>query len=347
MMAEKHVFVASVNLPALRDTVGDEIPSSVEPIKPLLDAKSAVLVAGLGPEASARARFVFADADGARKGEKAVKGGLELARTGLAEGRKEADKEAGAKKAALLKLIGITEAAIKGAVVERDGDVVRARGSFKFDAVALAPLLAEVVGPEGPTAERAQGFNNIKQIVLAMHNFFDVYNKLPPAAIYDKVGKGLLSWRVQLLPFIGENDLYMQFHLDEPWDSQHNKKLLDKMPAAYAPPGKEKGHLTPYRVFHGKGAIFEGKKGISFLAPDGTSNTIMVVETLPLVPWSKPEDLPFDVNKPLPKLGGLHEGGFIVGMCDGSARFVKSTVSEKTLKIAIGRDDGQPLPPDF
>ncbi len=247
-----------------------------------------------------------------------------------------------------LKLLDQVDGAFKDAVIQQKEDVVQATASVTVDPAVLAPGVAQMVGRIMESERRAQAANNLRQIALAMHNFQAVYNSLPPAAIYDRNGKPLLSWRVQLLPFLEQDRLYKEFHLDEPWDSPNNKKLLDRMPRVFASPSQGKSHFTAYQVFVGKGTVFEGKKGISLVnIPDGTSNTILAVETLPAVPWTKPEDIPFDVDRPLPKLGGFHEGGFWATMCDGSARFIKSTVPEKTLKIAIGRNDGQVLPKDF
>ena len=62
------------------------------------------------------------------------------------------------------------------------------------------------------------------------------YGSLPPAAITDKDGRPLLSWRVAILPFLDRSSLYAKFHLDEPWDSPHNLSLLDAMPNVYACP---------------------------------------------------------------------------------------------------------------
>ena len=75
-------------------------------------------------------------------------------------------------------------------------------------------------------AARTQSINNLKQIALAMHGYHDVNRKLPSAAICDAAGKPLLSWRIAILPFIDEQQLYRQFKLDKPWDSDHNRKLI-------------------------------------------------------------------------------------------------------------------------
>src|SRR5262249_39345951 len=75
----------------------------------------------------------------------------------------------------------------------------------------------------------------------------------------DPQAKPLLSWRVGILPLLGEAELYEQFKLDEPWDSMHNKRLLPKIPRAYAAPGVEikEPYATYYQVFVGPHAAFE------------------------------------------------------------------------------------------
>jgi hypothetical protein len=81
-------------------------------------------------------------------------------------------------------------------------------------------------------AGRAQSVNNLKQIGLALHNYHDVYKSFPPAAIYSKDGKPLLSWRVAMLPYLhtSQGNLLKKFRLDEPWDSEHNRALIARMP---------------------------------------------------------------------------------------------------------------------
>src|SRR4051794_32667612 len=98
-----------------------------------------------------------------------------------------------------------------------------------------------------------------------MHNYSSAHGSLPPPAVYGKDGRPLLSWRVAILPFIEQDDLYKQFRLDEPWDSPHNRRLLPKMPKLYAPfdgSRTTQPHTTFYQVFVGKGTAFEGTKGL-------------------------------------------------------------------------------------
>ena len=84
-------------------------------------------------------------------------------------------------------------------------------------------------------ANRARSSNYLKQLAIVMQTYSDVNNgRLAPAAVFDKDGKPLLSWRVLMLPYLEQDALYKEFHLDEPWDSDHNKKLLEKMPPLFA-----------------------------------------------------------------------------------------------------------------
>jgi hypothetical protein len=116
---------------------------------------------------------------------------------------------------------------------------------------------------------------NLKHIALAMHNYLDTHGCFPPAAIYGKNGKPLLSWRVLLLPYLDQQNLYQQFHLDEAWDSPHNKKLLETKVKAYHIPGHDDWTRTYYQVFVGEDTVFErrreaGAGGGAGVAPAGS-----------------------------------------------------------------------------
>jgi hypothetical protein len=188
--------------------------------------------------------------------------------------------------------------------------------------------------------------NYLKQIGLAMHNYHDKNKRFPSAAIYDKNGKALLSWRVAILPYLlDEKDqaLYKEFRLDEPWDSEHNKKLLDKMPRIYASPAAKDGtHKTYYQVITGPGTAFAGKEGLRiFQITDGTSNTILAVEAGEAVPWTKPADIAYDPKKPLPKLGGVSKIGINVLWFDGSTTLMRRDFDEQTFRDAVTPSGGE------
>ncbi len=197
--------------------------------------------------------------------------------------------------------------------------------------------------------------NNLKQLTLAVHTYHDKYKQLPPAAACDKkTGRPLLSWRVLLLPFLEQGALFKEFKLDEPWDGPNNKKLLEKMPAVYAPVGvtTKAPHATFYRVFvappgskvqtawaakPSPTALFgaNGVGRITFGIPDGTSNTIAVVEAGEAVPWTKPDELVYEAGKPLPPLGGLFKDGFNAALMDGAVVFMTNKLSEEARRAFI------------
>jgi hypothetical protein len=190
-----------------------------------------------------------------------------------------------------------------------------------------------------------QSENNLKQLGLAMHTYADANGHLPASAVFDKDGKALLSWRVLLLPYIEQDALFKEFHLDEAWDSEHNKPLLAKMPKIYAPVRghKKDADSTVYQVFTGQDTPFDGQKESKFPAsfPDGTSNTILIIEAEKAVPWTKPADLEFDQDKDLPKLGGMFEKGFHALFADGAVHWLRKDYDAKTMKLAIMPADGQ------
>jgi hypothetical protein len=198
---------------------------------------------------------------------------------------------------------------------------------------------------------RTQSSNNLKQIILAVHNY-DSANGDLPGDILDKAGKPLLSWRVHLLPYVEALDLYQQFKLDEPWDSKNNRPLLEKMPKVFASPRvkvKGKGY-TVYQIFSGPGALFDKGKPKYKLSriPDGTANTLLVVETSKAVPWSKPADIPFDKDKRVPDIGKAYGGKPLGAMMDGSVKMLDlKKIKPETLKNAITPDDGNVLGADW
>ena len=187
-------------------------------------------------------------------------------------------------------------------------------------ALIAAPIPKEAEKLPPPTEKQLeQSQNNLKELGIGIHSYHDAFGKMP-ADIVDKDGKAILSWRVLLLPYMEEDALYKDFKLDEPWDSKANKSLIERVPKTLAPirVKAEKGH-TFYRGFNGPDTVFEaGKKQTLVSMTDGTSNTIMVVEAGEPCIWTKPDDLPYDAKKPVPKLGGLFDGRFHVLMGDGS-----------------------------
>jgi hypothetical protein len=224
---------------------------------------------------------------------------------------------------------------------------------------AKQPLL-EMLGPEvaqksdeagRPKREGGKSIaaatNDLMQLALAILNYESTNSRFPPAAIRDKDGKPLLSWRVAMLPFLEQEALYRQFKLDEPWDSEHNKKLIAQMPEVFRGPNKKlnREFKTPYSVPIGSETIFppDGKKITMASVLDGTSNTILIVEANDdsAVVWTKPDDLSVDLKKPLHGLERSGQDFVLVAMADGSVRRIHYTVAAPTLAAAFTRSGGE------
>jgi hypothetical protein len=219
------------------------------------------------------------------------------------------------------------------------------RLTLEVDDKVLIPVVQPVLVKLRETAKRMQSTNNLKQLVLAMHNYHDSYGKLPAAYSTDKDGNPLLSWRVHILPYIEQEDLYKQFHLDEPWDSEHNKKLIPKMPKVYLSSKHlpEKGQTT-YLAPVGDATIFPGKDAIKITdITDGTSNTIVFVDASDesAVIWTKPDDLKVNPKKPEAGLSLRFGEIYLFAFADGSVRAVSKKIKSERLWALFTRNGGE------
>jgi hypothetical protein len=204
---------------------------------------------------------------------------------------------------------------------------------------------------DGPITDEqlAKSAERLKRIVLAMHEYHDASESGLPANQLSKDKKPLLSWRVQILPYLGEKGLCEQFKLDEPWDSVHNKKLVDKIPAVFAPVRGTAGKgQTFYQVFTGEHAPFGPGKQPTIPAdfPDGTHNTFLVAEGAKPVTWTEPADLEFD-GETVPALGGMFDGRFHAAFADGTVKRFRKDTPTAALKLLIDPADGFVLPEDY
>jgi hypothetical protein len=209
-------------------------------------------------------------------------------------------------------------------------------------ALAAVPASADAQDEKLAPATRREmlrATNDMKQIGLAFHNYYDTMGRFP-ADITDKNGKALLSWRVAILPYIEQDQLYKQFKLNEPWDSANNKPLAAKIPTLYAPVRvKAKEGETFIQTVTGPGTLFDGKKWGFPNITDGTSNTGIVFHAAEGVVWTKPADMVLDAKKAL-KLGGMFDGESMVVMCDGSVRTLKKNPDAAELLKLINPADG-------
>lgn len=211
-------------------------------------------------------------------------------------------------------------------------------------AVAARPVLEQ----SQHAGRREQDRNHAKQLALAMILYDDARGMFPPAAGVKyyadnktQTSKYPHSWRVAVLPYIEQQTLYEQYRFDEPWDSEANKKILAQMPGLFrsAQDPDPKSTNTTYFVLTGPQTIFAGQDGVRMSGiRDGASLTFLIVEAKRPVPWTKPEDIPYAADQPVPKLGGWFNGEFLAALADGSVHSVSTEIDEATLRAYITKD---------
>ena len=214
----------------------------------------------------------------------------------------------------------------------------------------LAFLLTSATAKVRQATTQMVSQNNMKQIGLGMHSVHDVTNSFQgPYAQGVKPGDPSFqghSFRVGLLPYIEQDSLYRRIDLTQPWDSGRNAPTTSTPVVTYldlANPASV-GTATPYRLFVGPGALFDGtaKMPTMMSVTDGTSNTILLVSATQTVPWAKPQELPYGPGVPIPPLGGDPKAdGFNALFADGSVRYIKRTITDANLRSLIEKADGK------
>ncbi len=219
----------------------------------------------------------------------------------------------------------------------------------------LVALLLPNVRFAGEAARRTQCHNNLKQIRLGMQNYLDLNGTFPPAYVADVDGKPTHSWRVLILPYMEQTDLYKRDDQSQPWDSEANRQLLAKMPSTYqCPSSRAGGQNTSYVVVQGKETVFDADTPCKLSAiTDGRANTILVVEAPHAnIPWTEPRDLNFAelsmlINRGANSPHSDHPGIMLVLLADGSVRQIQSTISLYDLRVLLTKDGADTVSASF
>jgi hypothetical protein len=222
-----------------------------------------------------------------------------------------------------------------GIFVWRAAETARERAAearAELDAAAATAQAGQQAADDGQQFER---------IAKAMAEGLAASERL--ADSYTPDGKPLLSWRVHLLPRLGEADLYRRFKLDEPWDGPTNKRLVELMPKDYDlcairkewAPG-----LTCVRGFAHEGAIFEPFARFTVRdIPAGPDNTLAIFDSLGPVTWTQPDSLIWRPDEPRPQFGGMSLGQdwFVAATASGRVVRVPRSLPDDTLRQLFDR----------
>lgn len=209
-----------------------------------------------------------------------------------------------------------------------------------------APVLTGPTQPAQPLTlpeRRQRTIDNLTAIAAALKKYSDKNGRLFFPATYDPASRPLLSWRVELLPYLGYQQLYDQFHLNEPWDSPHNQTLLAAIPAEYQSPERfdtKTNYVIPVAAF----TPFHRREGFGMQCfEDGASETVVVLEVddVAAVNWTEPAELQLDLNRFTSVVGKLREDGFFVIWGDGQMTGVSRDCSAAGLRAIFTYDGGE------
>ena len=345
-------FVYVLDMDAMRPEIDKQTARAGNPMlaafSPLWEETSLIVVgAGLTGGSLLDLTAVCSSEAGAKKVQQTAQSLIPLGRNMLTGARAQLRKGPPETQKMMADMVGFAETALDNMKFTQKGNTAKLSLESEGDSLpVLMALLLPAVQSAREAARRTQSANNLKQIGLAFHNFQDTHRRFPGPANVGPDGKTVHSWRVAILPFLGEKELYAAYKLDEPWDSENNKKILDKMPIVYRNPSANTRDNSPnyFGLTGPSTGLGEGSGEAIRSFKDGTSNTILVVGANRDIPWTKPEDIPFDPEKDLPKFGGNHQGGFQAVLADGSVRFIAQAIDKMTLKALLTRDGGEVIP---
>jgi type II secretory pathway pseudopilin PulG len=349
VMSEGKVL-RDLRLPILR-------PNSPSPMlfssifSPVLDEAEALgLAASMDKEWSLVAVAKSKDTKGAATIQEISQASLVLMKTGLRElkwtlkSQPQTPSAPSDSKNAMEVLLSAGTKLAEAAKIQTDGGTVSVTTSIPLSEVPISTIVSALMATR-KAADRSQSANNLKQIALAFHQFESANKKFPHSTKSpDPSHVHPVSWRVMILPFMEQKALYNLYRFDEPWDGPNNSKLLSMVPIQYRhPEAPADSTNTPYLAITGEEAMFQPSKDtLQSDVRDGLARTLMVVESKSTIPWTKPDDLAYASDKPLPSIGGFSEEGFQAAFGDGSVRFISKTIAESVLRALMTARGGEP-----
>lgn len=195
--------------------------------------------------------------------------------------------------------------------------------------LGLGQFFYPAINPAQDAIFRADCQTNLRRLTNAIHDFETEHGYLPPPFTTDEKGKVLHSWRVLLLPYLGERELYNRLDLDRPWNDPVNVPFHSQMPAVFGCPATKyhsrwgvSDNKTSYVVIVGDLTAWSTSRTMTFnQIRDGLSNTIAIVESAEYrTNWMSPESPAMDSFLKDENIHGPHsDGTFCCSLLDGSS----------------------------
>lgn len=258
---------------------------------------------------------------------------------------------------ALLSVAGMT-----GAVwTQRTGSRIGSGAAFASGVAALGAAISlglwAQTDARRDVVRKKRAAADLRAIVGALNRYRADHGRLPPITIPSPDGRGTLGWRILLLPYLGEAQLFKAFRLGEPWDSPTNARLMECRPRVYAPPpGREppEPEVTYYDALIGPGGGFAAEDPQA-----GVPHCALVVEGAKPTLWTPGITSGYASAKlGIPPVGGMFRGpgswlfdwrcrpGFHAAFADGSVCFFDTRNADpKAIRDAVlGRSDPEMTP---
>ncbi|HMP18148.1 MAG TPA: DUF1559 domain-containing protein, partial [Gemmatales bacterium] len=349
--AGKHHLVMGMNIPEELSRIGEEAfkqaPAGLAPFRGLLKTRSGYMTLHYDPQAEKDFRLFtqlqYDTADAARVGQGGIKFALAMAKLAMTSAPNY--------DATMKEITELGNKMLNNIQTELVDKEVRI--TFEASISQYMPMMAAALAKVRRAADQLLSASNMRQLMIAMHNYHNDYNRMPPPVLM-KNDQPLHSWRVLVLPYVEEDNLFKQIKLDEPWNSPHNLKIFEStpMPKIFRHPTiREESHKkTYYKVF----TSMPGKKPAAgftlgsnitlgqLTVQDGTSNTLAMIESGPPVLWYQPEDIVFDPEGAFPKLQSPWPDNRVnASFFDASTRSLRLGQHEDIWRALITRNGGE------
>ena len=240
-------------------------------------------------------------------------------------------------------MLALLRDSLKLPETEVDGDSGSVRLTVKAsrnDIRSLRAVLLPLAESFQVSARRALRSRNLQRITMAAIDYYEDHKHLPLPIATDRDSGVPRSWRVTLLPYLGEQNLFDRYRQNEPWNSPSNQQVLRQMPDVYRHvDDSPTSYRSAYFGFVGPETAFGdgGEPARLRDIRDGISNTILVAESRQGVPWTMPSDIKVVPGRPLPSIGGFDPTGALVGRVDTQVSFLPNSLPEETRRAFVTR----------